>query len=164
MRYMRTGSSMRRLSSSSMKLRSSSAAVVLVGGGGRRAGFALLGLGLVDQLDALLFEHQQELVELLGIDGVVGQVVVDLSEGQVALVLARFEQAPSGLRPTFRSMQTLLIEAGGRSPRIGAGEPSHRPRVYPNRTCRRDRRPLRGSNRRRATRCCSFRSSSTAAS
>ena len=34
----------------------------------------------------------QELVELLGVDGVVGQVVVDLAEGQVALALARFEQ------------------------------------------------------------------------
>src|SRR5208337_1952612 len=58
---------------------------------------ALLGLGLVNQLDSLFLQNEQELVELLGIDGVVGQVVVDLTVGQVTLFLARFEQGLEAL-------------------------------------------------------------------
>ena len=58
----------------------------------RGPGFAFLGLRLVDQFDALLFEEHEQLIELLGVDGVVGQVFVDLAVGQVTLFLARFEQ------------------------------------------------------------------------
>ena len=82
-----------------MKLRSSSART---SSSDRRpaAALALLGLRLVDQLDALLFEQDQELIDLLGIGVVVGQMVVDLTVGQVALFLARFEQ---GLQAVVRS-------------------------------------------------------------
>src|SRR5581483_1330940 len=56
------------------------------------APLALLGLGLVDQLDPLFFQEDEELIELLGVDGVIGQVIVDLPVGQVALFLALLEQ------------------------------------------------------------------------
>src|SRR5207253_4190761 len=56
------------------------------------AGLALLGLGLINQLDALLLQNQEELIELLGIDRIVGQVFVNLTVGQVTFIFARFEQ------------------------------------------------------------------------
>ena len=96
-RYMRTGSSMRRPSSSSMKERSRSApASASAAAAGGRA-FAVGDVFLVDQLDALLFEHEDELIELFGVDGVVRQVIVDLGEGQVALFLALVEQGLQAL-------------------------------------------------------------------
>ena len=82
--------------------RSASSARLRVG-----AGLALLGLGLVDQLDALFLQDQQELVELFRIDGVVGQVVVDLTVGQVAFSLPDSIKAfrPSSI---FKSIKSLL--------------------------------------------------------
>src|SRR5262249_28569033 len=57
-----------------------------------RPGLPFLGLRFVDQLDALVFQQHQELVELLGIDRVVGQVIVYLTERQIAFLLALLEQ------------------------------------------------------------------------
>ena len=44
-----------------------------------------LGRGLVDQVDALFLQGDQQVVELVGIDFLVGQVLVDLVIGQIAL-------------------------------------------------------------------------------
>ena len=64
---------------------------------------ARLGLVLVDQLDALLVERLQEAVELLGADGLVGQEVVDLVEGQEASPLARVEERLEALVQFFHA-------------------------------------------------------------
>src|SRR5262249_5738067 len=44
-------------------------------------------------LDALLFEQDEDLIDLLRVGVVVRQVVVDLVVGQEAFFLARFEQS-----------------------------------------------------------------------
>ena len=51
----------------------------------------------LDQLLLILEEQGIELIELLGVDGVVRQVVVDLGEGQVAFFLALVEQGLQAL-------------------------------------------------------------------
>src|SRR5262249_32203253 len=67
----------------------------------------------VDQLDAFLFEKDEQLVELLGVDGVIGQIIVDLAIGQVALFLALLEQ---GLQAVVDLLhQTLPREQEWRS-------------------------------------------------
>ena len=48
--------------------------------------------GSFDQIDALFFEGDQQVIELLGIDFFVGQIVVDLVVGQIALGLALGDQ------------------------------------------------------------------------
>ena len=73
---------------------------------GRAGGLALLGLRFVDQLDALLFEKDQDLIDLLGIGVVIRQMVVDLIVGQEALFLARLEQSFQAVIGLFH--QTLL--------------------------------------------------------
>ena len=45
----------------------------------------LLGGRLVDQVDPLFLQGDQQVVELVGIDFFVGQVIVDFIVGQVAL-------------------------------------------------------------------------------
>src|SRR5262245_7092639 len=62
-------------------------------GGLGGATLALLGLRLVDQLDALVLEQDQELIQFLGVDGVIRQIVVDLAVCQVAFLLALVEQS-----------------------------------------------------------------------
>ena len=70
------------------------------------AAFAFLGLRLVDQLDALIFQQDEELIDLFGVGVVVGQMVVDLTVGQVAFFLARFEQSLQAVVDLLH--QTLL--------------------------------------------------------
>src|SRR5207245_10205293 len=50
------------------------------------------GFRLFDELDALFFQNQEQLIVLLGVDGVVGENVVDLAVRQVTLLFAGVEQ------------------------------------------------------------------------
>ena len=76
-------------------------------------GLALVDVGFVDQVDALLFEEQQELIELFGIDGVVGEIFVDLAVGQIALFLARIDERLQALIQ-FQFHQILRRSSGSR--------------------------------------------------
>jgi hypothetical protein len=66
---------------------------------GRRGGRRLrhqqrVGIGrLVEDLDAHVADHRDHAFDLLGVDELVGQVVVDLGVGQVAALLAEHDQA-----------------------------------------------------------------------
>src|SRR4029077_17225372 len=62
-------------------------------------GLAVLSLRLLDQFDALLLQSLEQLVELIGVGGVVGQVLVDLREGQVALALAGLDERLEAVVP-----------------------------------------------------------------
>ena len=52
----------------------------------------LRGRGFVDQIDALFLQGDEKIVELIGIDFLVGQVFVDLVVGQITLGLALGDQ------------------------------------------------------------------------
>ncbi len=67
---------------------------VLGGHGGRRFGHQQrLGVGgLVVDLDAHVADHRDDALDLLGVEDVVGQVVVDLGVRQVAALLAEHDQ------------------------------------------------------------------------
>ena len=79
------------------------------GGLGRRAGFfvALVGLRIIDQLDALLFQQQEELVELHGVHGIIVQLLMKLAIGQVALLDAGFDKHCAFV---LRDHDSLLLE------------------------------------------------------
>jgi hypothetical protein len=94
--YMRTGSVVRPNSESSV-LAAASASFLDVLGRRRGRGFRhqqRVGVGrLVEDLDAHVADHRDHALDLLGVDQVVGQVVVDLGVGEVAALLAEHDQA-----------------------------------------------------------------------
>ncbi len=75
-----------------MKLRSSSARASSSIAGAALALAAHSASDSSDQLDALFFKENQDLIDLLGVGVVVREMIVDLVVGQVALVLSGFEQ------------------------------------------------------------------------
>ena len=73
---------------------------------------ARLGLVLVDQLDAHLVERLEQAVDLLGATRLVGQVVVDLVEGQEAAALAQVEERLEALVQLFHPETSLARNDG----------------------------------------------------
>ena len=115
--YMRTGSVVRPNSESTVdSAASASSDGVLVGDGGRgvrhqqRFGIRRL----VVDLDAHVVDHADDVLDLLGIQHVVGQVVVDLRVGQVAALLAQHDEILEARAPRLgivgQSVELLLLD------------------------------------------------------
>ena len=121
-RYIRTGSSIRReISSRSSGVSSPSSSST--GSSTRSSGSssmspeatqAGLGLVLVDQLDAQLVERLEQAVDLLGATRLVGQVVVDLVEGQETPALAQVEERLEALVQLFHPEISHRDDGSGR--------------------------------------------------
>ena len=118
---MRTGSSIRRPSSFVEEAQVDVAAFFFAAA---RAGLAFLGFRFLDQLDAMLLQMLEELVEPLGIGGIVGQHFVDLNEGQESLPFTGIDQrleafvqlevhAPLLTAPASRPAPVVGIECPG---------------------------------------------------
>ena len=107
--YMRTGSVVRPNSESSVDAAASASSSTSSAGtvGGRLGHQQRFGVGrLVVDLDAHVADHRDDAFDLLGIEDVVGQVVVDLGVRQVAALLAEHDQL---LQPAL-----ARLDVGGR--------------------------------------------------
>jgi hypothetical protein len=92
--YMRTGSVVRPNSESTVD-RPASASSTTSSSERRRCGFIHqqgLGIGALVDLDAHVVDHADDILDLFGVEHVIGQVIVDFGVGQVAALLAQNDQ------------------------------------------------------------------------